>query len=64
MGLKSVVVLYNGTDLVDSVFPLVLKKVGESDEGNYTCVLEMLLRYFKPYNVSENTSIKVKGMQK
>ncbi len=60
--LKNGVVLYSKTDLVDPVFPLVREKVVESDEGNYTCVLEVLLQNMKPYNVTDYTFVKVKGM--
>ncbi|XP_078381460.1 uncharacterized protein LOC144664226 [Oculina patagonica] len=59
--LKNGVVLYSKTDLVVPVFPLVGENVFESDEGNYTCVLEVLLRNFISHNVSDYTFVKVKA---
>ncbi|XP_078381457.1 sperm receptor for egg jelly-like [Oculina patagonica] len=59
--LKNGVVLYGKTDLVDPVLPLIREKVVESDEGNYTCVLEVLWRNIKSYNVTDYTFIKVKA---
>ena len=43
-------------------FPLVLQELTESDEGNYTCVLEVLLRDTLKYNVTDYTFLEVKGL--
>ena len=40
--------------------PLTIKGVGVRDGGNYTCLLEVLLRNFREYNVSDNTVIHSK----
>ena len=44
----------------DTLVPLTIKEVGVRDGGNYTCLLEVLLRNFKEYNVSDNTAIHSK----
>ena len=41
----------------DTLAPLVIKNASARDGGNYSCVLELLLRYVKPYNVSGSTMI-------
>ena len=43
-------------------FSLVLQELSESDEGNYTCVLEVLLRNTLEYNVTDYTLLEVKGL--
>lgn len=45
---------------VDS-FPLFLQELNESDKGNYTCVLEALLRNTLKYNVTDHILIEVNG---
>ena len=42
----------------DTLGPLVRARV--KDGGNYTCLLEMLLRSQKGYNVSDTTLVKSK----
>ena len=44
-------------NLVDSLAPLVIKNAAARDGGNYSCELELELRYWKPYNVSDSTVI-------
>ena len=39
----------------DTLGPLTIKDVGVRDGGNYTCLLEVLLRNIREYNVSDNT---------
>ena len=41
----------------DSLTPLVIKIAAASDGGNYSCVLELRLRYIVAYNVSDSTMI-------
>ena len=41
----------------DTLGPLKIAKVSVRDGGNYTCLLEVLLRNFKEYNVSDDTVI-------
>ncbi|KAL9986533.1 hypothetical protein ACROYT_G000698 [Oculina patagonica] len=41
----------------DMLGPLKIKAVGLRDGGNYTCLLEVLLRNVKEYNVSDHTVI-------
>ena len=44
----------------DTLGPLTIKEVGVRDGGNYTCLLEVLLRNFIEYNVSDTTAIHSK----
>ena len=44
----------------DTLGPLKIKDVGVRDGGNYTCLLEVLLRNIREYNVSDNTMIHSK----
>ena len=44
----------------DTLGPLVIKNAGVKDGGNYTCLLEGLLRQQKGYNVSDTTHVKSK----
>ena len=44
----------------DTLGPLVLKNIDVRDGGEYTCLLEVLLRNVKEYNVSETTTIHSK----
>ena len=44
-------------NLVDSLALLVIKNAAARDGGNYSCELELELRYWKPYNVSDSTVI-------
>ena len=44
----------------DTLRPLVLKNIGVRDGGNYTCILEVLLRNIKEYNVSDSTVVESK----
>ena len=37
--------------------PLVIKSAGVRDGGNYTCLLEVLLRHIKEHNVSDSSMI-------
>ena len=59
-----VLYMYNFTSavIVPVSFPFVLQELRESDDGNYTCVLEVLLRNVKKYIVTDYTLIKVKGL--
>ena len=41
----------------DMLDPLVLDNISFRDEGTYTCLLEVLLRRFKPLDVSDGTKI-------
>ncbi|KAJ7388457.1 hypothetical protein OS493_037525 [Desmophyllum pertusum] len=43
----------------DTLGPLKLKSVSVRDGGNYTCLLEVLLRNVKAYNVSDHTMIHI-----
>lgn len=40
--------------------PFVLEDVGVKDGGEYTCLLEVLLRDKRPYNVTDSTVISSK----
>ena len=42
---------------VDTLAPLVIKNAAARDGGNYSCELELRLRYIKAYNVSDSTMI-------
>ena len=44
----------------DSLGPLELKNIGVRDGGEYVCLLEVLLRGVKKYNVSDSTTIRSK----
>ena len=44
----------------DTLGPLPLNDVGVRDGGNYTCLLEVLLRNIREYNVSDSTVIHSK----
>jgi len=44
----------------DSLGPLVFKNIGVRDGGEYVCLLEVLLRIVKKYNVSDTTTIRSK----
>ena len=44
----------------DALGPLKLKSVSVRDGGKYTCLLEVLLRRSKEYNVSDDTMIHSK----
>ena len=44
----------------DALGPLEINSVSARDGGNYTCLLEVLLRNFKEYNVSDSTVIRGK----
>ena len=44
----------------DTLGPLKIKGVGVRDGGKYTCLLEVLLRNIREYNVSDNTVIHSK----
>ena len=44
----------------DRLGPLKIKDVGVRDGGKYTCLLEVLLRNIREYNVSDNTVIHSK----
>ncbi|XP_078371598.1 titin-like [Oculina patagonica] len=46
----------------DMLGPLKIKAVGLRDGGNYTCLLEVLLRNVKEYNVSDHTVIHMKSL--
>ena len=50
----------NPEDPRDMLGPLKLKDVGVRDGGKYTCLLEVLLRNFKEYNVTAHTVIHSK----
>ena len=50
----------NPEDLRDMLGPLKIKDVGVRDGGKYTCLLEVLLRNFKEYNVTAHTVIHSK----
>ena len=41
----------------DTLGPLTIKDVGVKDGGNYTCLLEVLLRNIREYSVSDYTVI-------
>ena len=43
-------------------FPLVLQELKESDNGNYTCVVEALLRNTLQYNVTDYIVIEIQGL--
>ena len=43
-------------------FPLVLQELKESDNGNYTCVVQALLRHVLKYNVTDYILIEVEGL--
>ena len=45
----------------DTLGPLNIKGVGVRDGGEYTCLLQVLLRNFREYNVSDNTLIHSKN---
>ena len=45
----------------DSLGPLNLKNIGVTDGGEYVCLLEVLLRSVKEYNVSDITTIRSKS---
>ena len=45
---------------LDTLRPLVLKNLGFRDGGNYTCLLEMVLRNIRNYNVSDSTMVESK----
>ena len=45
---------------LDALRPLVLKNIGVRDGGNYTCFLEVALRYIRMYNVSDSTMVESK----
>ena len=45
---------------LDTLRPLVLKNIGVRDGGNYTCLLEVNLRYVRKYNVSDSTMVESK----
>ena len=45
---------------LDTLRPLVLKNIGVRDGGNYTCFLEVALRYIRMYNVSDSTMVESK----
>ena len=47
----------NSDKPVDTLAPLVIKNAAARDGGNYSCELELELRYIKPYNVSDSTMI-------
>lgn len=49
----------NPSDPKDTLRPIVLKSISEEDGGNYTCLLEVALRSWKPYEVSDHTVIHV-----
>ena len=42
----------------NSLGPLVIRYAGVRDGGNYTCLLQVLLRNTKQYNVSDTTVIR------
>ena len=42
----------------DTLGPLFIKNVGVESGGKYSCLLEVRLRNFKPYNVSDETMIQ------
>ena len=44
----------------DTLGPLTIKGAGVRDGGNYTCLLEVLLRNIREYNVSDYTVIHSK----
>ena len=44
----------------DTLGPLTIEDVGVRDGGNYTCLLEVLLRNIREYNVSDHTVIHSK----
>ena len=44
----------------DTLGPLTIKDVGVRDGGNYTCLLEVLLRNIREYTVSDTTVIHSK----
>ena len=46
----------------DTLGPLTIKGVGVRDGGKYTCLLEVLLRNIREYNVSDDTVIHSKYM--
>lgn len=62
--MKDGVVLYFAYPVFPFSFPFefVLQELRKSDEGKYTCFLEVLLRNIVKYNVTDSTLIKVKGL--
>ena len=40
-----------------TIGPLVIKSAGVRDGGNYTCLLDVLLRHTKEHNVSDSSMI-------
>jgi len=44
----------------DTLGPLSIKDVGVRDGGNYTCLLQVLLRNIREYNVTDSTVIHSK----
>ena len=47
----------NPDNPADTLAPLVIKNAAARDGGNYSCELELRLRYIKAYNVSDSTMI-------
>lgn len=45
----------------DTLGPLFIKNVGVKSGGNYTCLLEVLLRNFKEHNASDATVIQARA---
>ena len=45
---------------LDTLRPLVLRNIGVTDGGNYTCILEVELRNIRMYNVSDSTVVESK----
>ena len=47
----------NPDNPADTLAPLVIKNAAARDGGNYSCELELRLRYVKAYKVSDSTMI-------
>ena len=48
----------NPKNTQDFLVPLVIKNATAKDGGNYTCLLEVLLRKVKEHNVSDSSIIR------
>lgn len=67
-GLKSITWFKDGVNLTDTTtnvktkesFPLVVKNIGIKDAGTYSCILEVLLKNKRPYNVTDSSLLTSK----
>lgn len=50
----------NPAESNDTLDTLIIKNAGVKDGGRYTCLLEVLLRNVKRYNVSDTTFVSSK----